>query len=122
MSFQESLPAEYGRIFAFDNFRRTQKHVLAKAQEMEQGNVDECITAGSYLRLHIKEVPKLVASKLSNLTKTTPVISCGLFQHESKISVLHFRSPFLFCFFLSVAALCLLFASDFFYVIKKMLF
>nr|XP_027091607.1 pre-rRNA-processing protein TSR1 homolog isoform X2 [Coffea arabica] len=87
---KESLPAEFARIFAFDNFSRTQKHVLAKAQEMEQGNDDEIIPAGSYTRLHIKEVPNVVASKLSNLTKTMPVISCGLLQHESKISVLHF--------------------------------
>ncbi|KAF9601778.1 hypothetical protein IFM89_022946 [Coptis chinensis] len=30
---KESLPPEYARIFAFDNFTRTQKHVLAKALE-----------------------------------------------------------------------------------------
>lgn len=87
---QESLPQEYARIFAFDNFNRTQKHVLSRAREMEQ-NVDECIPAGSYARLHIREVPNGVANKLNLVTKTMPVILCGLMQHESKISVLHFR-------------------------------
>ncbi|KAL3514857.1 hypothetical protein ACH5RR_027574 [Cinchona calisaya] len=90
LKMTESLPAEYARIFAFDNFSETQKHVFAKAQEMEQGNENECIPAGSYARLHIKELPSVVVSRLSNLGKTTPVISCGLLQHESKISILHF--------------------------------
>ncbi|CAK9158536.1 unnamed protein product [Ilex paraguariensis] len=80
----ESLPLEYARIFAFDNFARTQKHVLAKALEMEQGSMDECIPAGSYARIHIKEFPHAVVSKLCELAKTMPVTTCGLLQHESQ--------------------------------------
>lgn len=90
-SIQESLPPEYARTFAFDNFTRTQKHVLAKARDMEQASLDECIPAGSYARLHIRDVPFGVASKLSSIAKNRPVVACGLLQHESKISVLHFR-------------------------------
>ncbi|CAN4123081.1 unnamed protein product [Withania somnifera] len=86
---KESLPQEYARIFAFDNFNRTQKHLLSRAREMEQ-NIDESIPAGSYARLHIREVPIGVADKLNLVTKTMPVTLCGLMQHESKISVLHF--------------------------------
>lgn len=96
---QESLPQEYARIFAFDNFRRTQKHVLSRAREMEQ-NIDESIPAGSYARLHVREVPVGVANKLNLVTKTMPVILCGLMQHESKISVLHFRYLILLYVFL----------------------
>lgn len=84
----ESLPSEYARIFAFDNFTRTQKHVIAKALEMEEG--DDSTPAGSYVRLHIREVPLAVASKISLLSRTMTVVSCGLLQHESKMSVLHF--------------------------------
>nr|GMD08500.1 pre-rRNA-processing protein TSR1 homolog [Ipomoea batatas] len=87
---KESLPPEYARIFAFDNFTRTQKLVLAKAQDLEQNNVSECVPAGSYARLHIHDVPIGAANKLCMLVKTMPVISCGLLQHESKVSVLHF--------------------------------
>ncbi|KAK9269852.1 hypothetical protein L1049_025425 [Liquidambar formosana] len=87
---KESLPPEYARIFSFDNFTRTQKHVFAKALDMEQGNRDDCVPAGSYARLHIKEVPVGVVSKICVLAKTVPVIACGLLQHESKMSVLHF--------------------------------
>jgi len=52
---------------------------------------DDCIPAGQYARLHIKEVPTLVASKLCLLAKRAHVIASGLFQHESKMYVLHFR-------------------------------
>lgn len=50
--------------------------------------------ASSYVRLHIKEVPLSVASRLCDRSKISPVIACGLLQHESKISVLHFRYIF----------------------------
>ncbi|KAL4271373.1 hypothetical protein GQ457_13G007810 [Hibiscus cannabinus] len=85
---KESLPPEYARIFAFDNFARTQKHVIAKA--LEQEGSDDCAPVGSYARLYIKDVPLHVASKLCATSRTAPVILCGLLQHESKMSVLHF--------------------------------
>lgn len=89
---QESLPPEYARIFSFDNFARTQKHVLAKALDMEKGNMeDDYVPAGTYIRLHIKEVPCSVATKLCMLAERMPVIACGLMQHECKMSVLHLR-------------------------------
>ncbi|PRQ16479.1 putative ribosome biogenesis protein BMS1/TSR1 [Rosa chinensis] len=87
---KESLPPEYARIFAFDNFNRTQKSILAKALAMEQENEDDCATASTYARLYIKEVPNTVASKLCMRANTMPIIACGLLQHESKMSVLHF--------------------------------
>lgn len=58
---------------------------------MEQGSSDECVPANSYVTLHINDVLVNIASKLCVLAKTVPVIACGLLQHESKISVLHFR-------------------------------
>ncbi|RDX77837.1 Pre-rRNA-processing protein TSR1-like protein [Mucuna pruriens] len=87
---KESLPQDYARIFEFDNIKRTQKHVLAKALELDQENREDCIPVGSYARLHIMGVPSAVASKLSLLAKTIPVTVCGLLKHESKVSVLHF--------------------------------
>ncbi|XP_058090684.1 uncharacterized protein LOC131237058 [Magnolia sinica] len=87
---KESLPPDYARIFAFDNFARTQKHVLAKALDIDQGSMDDCVPVGTYVRLHIKQVPVDAASKLCMLFKTLPLLVCGLLQHESKMSVLHF--------------------------------
>uniref|UniRef100_A0A803P252 phosphoglucomutase (alpha-D-glucose-1,6-bisphosphate-dependent) n=1 Tax=Cannabis sativa TaxID=3483 RepID=A0A803P252_CANSA len=85
----ESLTSRLCQNFAFDNFARTQKHVLSKALEMEQVDRDDC-AANSYTKLYIKEVPSGVC-KLCISSKTMPVIACGLLQHESKMSVLHFR-------------------------------
>ncbi|CAH2036277.1 unnamed protein product [Thlaspi arvense] len=86
----ESLPQDYARIFAFDNVARTQKLVLKEALKMEEESRDDCVPTGSYVRLHIKEVPLVAASKLSSLVSTKPIIGFGLLQHESKMSVLHF--------------------------------
>ncbi|XP_010441233.1 PREDICTED: pre-rRNA-processing protein TSR1 homolog isoform X2 [Camelina sativa] len=87
----ESLPQDYARIFAFDNVARTQKLVLKQALKMEEEDRDDCVPTGSYVRMHIKEVPLGAASKLSSLVNTTkPIIGFGLLQHESKMSVLHF--------------------------------
>ncbi|CAL9239318.1 unnamed protein product [Arabidopsis halleri] len=86
----ESLPQDYARIFAFDNVARTQKLVLKQALKMEEEDRDDCVQTGSYVRLHIKEVPLGAASKLSSLVNTKPIIGFGLLQHESKMSVLHF--------------------------------
>ncbi|XP_048637038.1 pre-rRNA-processing protein TSR1 homolog isoform X1 [Brassica napus] len=89
----ESLPQDYARIFAFDNVARTQKLVLKQAlkmEEEEEESRDDCVPTGSYVRLHIKEVPLVAASKLSSIVSTKPIIAFGLLQHESKMSVLRF--------------------------------
>ncbi|TVU30228.1 hypothetical protein EJB05_21838 [Eragrostis curvula] len=86
---KESLPPEYARIFAFDNFTRTQKHVLAKVSELDRGT-EGCALVGSYVRLHVKNIPTDVASKLCHPSRRIPVAVSGLLQHESKMSVLHF--------------------------------
>ncbi|KAG8091465.1 hypothetical protein GUJ93_ZPchr0012g21725 [Zizania palustris] len=87
---KESLPSEYARIFAFDNFTRTQKHVLAKTAEQDEGSLKGCAQRGSFVRLHVKNIPTDVASKLVHPSRRLPVVVSGLLQHESKISVLHF--------------------------------
>ncbi|RZC55030.1 hypothetical protein C5167_013892 [Papaver somniferum] len=87
---KESLPPDYARLFEFENFARTQKAVLAKAQDTEQSSNDESVPTGTYVRLHVKEVLSDVATKLREASKRFPVIACGLLQHESKMSVLHF--------------------------------
>ncbi|CAM8972252.1 unnamed protein product [Rhodiola kirilowii] len=84
----ESLPQDYARIFSFANFNRTRKHVLAKAQGEVNG--DDVAAVNSYVRLHVKDVPVSLASKLCVNAKRMPIIVCGLLQHESKMSVLHF--------------------------------
>ncbi|XP_020584073.1 pre-rRNA-processing protein TSR1 homolog [Phalaenopsis equestris] len=85
---QESLPPEYAKIFNFDNFTKTQNHVLAKV--LNEEHVRGSLQVGSYVRLHVKDVPVDLASKVYHLSQSFPVVACGLLQHESKMSVLHF--------------------------------
>ncbi|KAK2404607.1 pre-rRNA-processing protein TSR1 protein [Trifolium repens] len=86
----ESLPKDYPRNFNYHNFKKTQKHVLAKALELDQENREDCVPVGSFTRLHIMDVPKAVASKLCMLAKTNPVTASGLLEHECEVSILHF--------------------------------
>ncbi|KAJ3697066.1 hypothetical protein LUZ61_000771 [Rhynchospora tenuis] len=87
---KESLPLEYARIFAFDNFSRTQKHVLKTMHELDEGSTRTCAIVGSFVRIHVKNVPIDVASRVCHASKAIPVVASGLLQHESKMSVLHF--------------------------------
>eukprot|EP00249_Psilotum_nudum_P022647 c28597_g2_i1 orf=239-2698(+) len=86
---KESLPEEYGRIFAIDNFQRTYKHALGRAREVDKGMVEGTVNAGFYVMLHIG-VPAHAATKLLDTPQRFPLVVCGLLKHESKISVLHF--------------------------------
>lgn len=65
---------------------------------MEQEDRDDCVSANAYVRLYVNEVPCNVASKVSMLATKLPVVACGLLQHESKMSVLHFRYIFFLLF------------------------
>jgi len=88
---KESLPSEYAKIFAFDNFARTQKSVLKKAKENDSGIPEGCVNLGCFVRLHVLHVPAASAEQLLSSYKKIPVVTCGLLQHETKMSVLHFR-------------------------------
>ncbi|XP_047327231.1 pre-rRNA-processing protein TSR1 homolog [Impatiens glandulifera] len=96
---RESLPLDYSRIFYFLNFARTQKHVLAdalamdeltKALAMKKESNLVSVPPGTYLRIVICRVAKSVAHKLCNISNKMPIIASGLFEEESKMSVLHF--------------------------------
>lgn len=85
------MPPEYARTFAFDNFTRTRKHVLAKVLDIDRGSMNDSAPVGTYVRLHVKDVPIDVATKLCLVSEKLPVVASGLLQHEMKMSVLHFR-------------------------------
>lgn len=87
---KESLPQAYSRIFCFENFQRTQKNVLGKAAEVDNGLFSGSVRSGAYVRLHVKDLSAFSASKLLSTYTELPLIVCGLLQHESKMSVLHF--------------------------------
>ncbi|KAJ7538852.1 hypothetical protein O6H91_11G065700 [Diphasiastrum complanatum] len=87
---KESLPQEYGKIFAFDSFNRTAKYVHDKASQVDMGSVEGSVRIGTFVKLHITKVPHSEASSLLSAHPSSPLVVCGLLQHESKMSVLHF--------------------------------
>ncbi|CAG8593021.1 11964_t:CDS:10 [Cetraspora pellucida] len=78
----ENLPIDYGRIFQFENYRRTKSRVISQASSHAGG-----VKVGTYITLHIDNVPKQVAESYS---PSRPFIVFGLFEYEHKISVLNF--------------------------------
>ncbi|CAG8658781.1 18905_t:CDS:10 [Dentiscutata erythropus] len=78
----ENLPIDYGRIFQFENFKRTKNRVISQASAYVSG-----VKVGTYITLHIANVPKKVAESYS---PSRPFIVFGLFEYEHKISVLNF--------------------------------
>lgn len=85
------MPFEYAKIFAFDNFARTQKSVFSKFKEIDSGIQGDSVATGCFVRLHILQVPASKVEPLLKSYKTNPVVVCGLLQHETKMSVLHYR-------------------------------
>ncbi|KAJ2552749.1 ribosome biogenesis protein tsr1, partial [Coemansia sp. RSA 1933] len=76
----ENLPLDYGRIFQFENIRRTQKRIL-------QMNDDAPAKAGMHVRIILNAVPAKAAATFS---PSRPFVAFGLMQHEHQMSVVHF--------------------------------
>ncbi|KAG0354364.1 hypothetical protein BG005_006546 [Podila minutissima] len=76
----ENLPLDYGRIFQFENFRRTKHRVMNQAKE---GGV----MPGAHITLHIANVPRAV---MDTYVQGRPFIVFGLLQYEHKMGVINF--------------------------------
>jgi pre-rRNA-processing protein TSR1 len=75
----ENLPLDYGRIFQFENYKRTRARVL-------QQSTEEGVMPNTPITLYISNVPR----QLVESSTTTPFYVYGLHQHEHKMSVVHF--------------------------------
>jgi len=97
---KESLPQEYSRVFAFNNFKRTQK--VAINEQLALAGRSDALPIGCYVRISIARVPAAAVQTLLHTRGETvsatagagvmlahPLTLCGLLQHESKLSVLH---------------------------------
>jgi pre-rRNA-processing protein TSR1 len=81
---KENLPADYARIFQFENFNRTKKKVM-------NGNDDDENVAqvGAHVTLYIKDVPQYqILDKLND--KRSPLVLFSQLPHENKMTVLNF--------------------------------
>eukprot|EP00897_Mesotaenium_endlicherianum_P004060 jgi/Mesen1/3682/ME000202S02777 len=75
----------------FKNFKRTQKHVLAKAADVDLGRAPGCVFPGTFVTLRIASVPQALADKVAaEAARGQPVVVAALLQHETKMSVVHY--------------------------------
>eukprot|EP00898_Chlorokybus_atmophyticus_P004461 jgi/Chlat1/5015/Chrsp32S04984 len=83
---REALPPHYARIFAFDNIKRTRKRALAAAEERDKG---DGIPVGTYVTLHIANVPAAACEALLQAQTRYPLTAWGLLAHEAKLTALN---------------------------------
>ncbi|KAG0304524.1 hypothetical protein BGZ98_005410 [Dissophora globulifera] len=76
----ENLPLDYGKIFQFENFRRTKHRVMNQANE-------DGVLPGSHINLYIANVPRAV---MDTYSASRPFIVFGLLQYEHKMGVINF--------------------------------
>ncbi|KAJ2725543.1 ribosome biogenesis protein tsr1 [Coemansia sp. Benny D115] len=76
----ENLPLDYGRIFQFENLKRTQQRVQRMA-------ADAPVAVGTRVRIVLRAVPQAVAMSFS---PQRPFVAFGLLQYEHQMSVMHF--------------------------------
>ncbi|XP_059573561.1 pre-rRNA-processing protein TSR1 homolog isoform X2 [Alligator mississippiensis] len=80
---KENLPRDYARIFQFQDFSRTRKHVFRQLEKEETDGA----AVGWYVTLHISSVP---VSLMESFRQGKPLVLFSLLPHEQKMSVLHF--------------------------------
>ncbi|KAK2537471.1 Tsr1 [Columba guinea] len=80
---KENLPRDYARIFQFQDFSRTRKHLFRKIEKEET----EGASVGWYVTLHICNVP---VSVMESFKEGKPLVLFSLLPHEQKMSVLNF--------------------------------
>ncbi|DBA66726.1 TPA: hypothetical protein ACH3X2_001875 [Trebouxia sp. C0005] len=91
---REGLPQEYANTFAFENFKRAHKRAKAGAEGVSRD--PNGAAPGSYVAVHLADVPADVATRLvqrvqaASQGSAAPLVAHGLLQHETKLSVLNF--------------------------------
>ncbi|XP_048375425.1 pre-rRNA-processing protein TSR1 homolog [Sphaerodactylus townsendi] len=78
----ENLPRDYARIFQFQDFFQTRKHVFRQLKKEE----DDGVAVGRYVTLHICNAP---ASVVESFQQRVPLVLYELLPYEQKMSVLN---------------------------------
>jgi len=93
---REDLPADYARVFAFENLKRAHKRAREAALKVGGPGDAHGLAAATYVQVHVAAVPAEVALRVvervgAALSGAAPPLSTfGLLQHECKLSVLNF--------------------------------
>ena len=92
---KESLPQDYSRVYAFENFTRAHKRAVATQQQAGSLSDPDGIPASSFVRVFVSGVDGAMGAQVSQRVKETtvggrpPIVAVGLMQHECKLSVMH---------------------------------
>ncbi|KAI3432659.1 hypothetical protein D9Q98_004203 [Chlorella vulgaris] len=93
---RESLPQDYSRVFAFENFRRAHKRAIELSVKAGAAGNEHGVPAGTYVQLRVAAVPADAAARVlqrvasSQQEAVPPLVVFGLLQHECKLSVQHY--------------------------------
>ena len=92
---REDLPADYARVFAFENFKKA--HRRAKDAIAEPSIPEASVPVGFFVRVVLDNVPAMIGTRVvervtsSTRAGGTSLVSMfGLMQHETKLSVVNF--------------------------------
>ncbi|XP_038210900.1 pre-rRNA-processing protein TSR1 homolog [Zerene cesonia] len=80
---KENLPADFARIFQFENYDRTRKRVF---KELEESLVN---MYGYYITIHVKNVRQDLWKAFRTANPNAPLSVFGLLPHEHKMSLMN---------------------------------
>ncbi|CAG9784847.1 unnamed protein product [Diatraea saccharalis] len=80
---KENLPADYARIFQFENYDRTRKRIF---KENEESLIN---MYGFYITIHVKGVRQDLWKAFYAANSSAPLAVFGLLPHEHKMSVMN---------------------------------
>ncbi|KAM3961637.1 tsr1 ribosome assembly factor [Aphomia sociella] len=80
---KENLPADFARIFQFENYDRTRRRIFKE-------NEDSLINMyGFYITIHVKDVRQDLWNSFHAANKNSPLAVFGLLPHEHKMSLMN---------------------------------
>ncbi|XP_063361365.1 pre-rRNA-processing protein TSR1 homolog [Cydia amplana] len=80
---KENLPADFARIFQFENYERTRRRVYKEKQDSLVN------TYGIYATIHISNVRQDLWNSFHSANKNAPLSVLGLLPHEHKMSLMN---------------------------------
>ncbi|XP_053602229.1 pre-rRNA-processing protein TSR1 homolog [Plodia interpunctella] len=80
---KENLPADYARIFQFENYERTRRRIF---KENDESLVN---MYGFYVTIHVKDVRQDLWNAFHTSNSTSPLAVFGLLPHEHKMSLMN---------------------------------
>ncbi|CAK1552832.1 unnamed protein product [Leptosia nina] len=80
---KENLPADYARIFQFENYERTRKRVFKELEDSLENMY------GFYITIHVKNVRQDLWKVFHSANPNAPLSVFGLLPHEHKMSLMN---------------------------------